>query len=152
MIEGAGKMENKEKLIELIKAQIEVEKENIKQVDATEKKIDNAAAKISLLEIRVDSQKHADILKGILDFLQKTPSAENIWQHRLSGYVDPFVVKKELENHEKRESRAIELVQNEIKHTRDEGLRLLLQNILDDEKKHHKMLETIIKHLPKMES
>ena len=145
-------MENKERLIELIKTQIEVEKENIRQVNATEKKIDNAAAKMSLLEIRVDSQKHADILKGILEFLSKTPSAENIWEHRLSGYVDPFVVKNELESHEKRESRAIELVQNEIKHTKDEGLKLLLQNILDDEKKHHKMLGTIVRNLPKMES
>ena len=145
-------MENKEKLIELIKAQIEIEKENVRQVNATEKKVDNAAAKISLLEIRIDSQKHADILSGILEFLRETPSSENLWEHRLAGYVDPFVVKNELESHEKRESQAIELVENEIKNTKDEGLRLLLQNILEDEKKHHKMLENIVKHLPKMES
>jgi len=143
-------METRERLIELIRAQIEVEKENVRQVTETEKKVDNAAAKLSLLEIRLDSQKHADILNGILEVLSGVPPSQTLWEYRLSSYIDPFLVKKELENHEKREARMIDHVEEEIKQTKDEGIKLLLQHVLEDERKHHKILETIVKHLHKV--
>jgi rubrerythrin len=85
-------METRERLIELIKKQIEIERENVRQVNETEKKVDNAASKLSLLEIRLDSQKHADILSGILEVLNDVPSSETLWEHRISSYIDPFVV------------------------------------------------------------
>jgi len=143
-------METREKLIQLIKEQIEIEKENVRQVNETEKKVDNAAAKLSLLEIRLDSQKHADILNGILEVLGGVPASKTLWEHRIESYIDPFVVQRELENHEQREAEMIEHVEEEIKHTEDKGLKLLLQHVLDDERKHHKILETIVKHLHKV--
>jgi len=143
-------METRERLIELIRAQIEVEKENVRQVTETEKKVDNAAAKLSLLEIRLDSQKHADILNGILEVLSGVPPSQTLWEYKISSYIDPFLVKGELENHEKREARMIDHVEEEIKQTKDEGIKLLLQHVLEDERKHHKILETIVKHLHKV--
>lgn len=143
-------METRERLIELIRAQIKVEKENVRQVTETEKKVDNAAAKLSLLEIRLDSQKHADILNGILEVLSGVPPSQTLWEYRISSYIDPFLVKGELENHEKREARMIDHVEEEIKQTKDEGIKLLLQHVLEDERKHHKILETIVKHLHKI--
>jgi len=143
-------METRERLIELIRAQIKVEKENVRQVTETEKKVDNAAAKLSLLEIRLDSQKHADILNGILEVLSGVPPSQTLWEYRISSYIDPFLVKGELENHEKREARMIDHVEEEIKQTKDEGIKLLLQHVLEDERKHHKILETIVKHLHKV--
>lgn len=143
-------METRERLTELIKKQIEIERENVKQVNETEKKVDNAAAKLSLLEIRLDSQKHAGILSGILEVLTKVQSSETLWEHRISSYIDPFVVKKELRNHEEREAKMIKHVEEEIKQTKDEGLKLLLQHVLDDERKHHEILRAIVKHLHKV--
>ncbi len=143
-------METRERLIELIRAQIEVEKENVRQVTETEKKVDNAAAKLSLLEIRLDSQKHTDILNGILEVLSGVPPSQTLWEYRISRYIDPFLVKGELESHEKREARMIDHVEEEIKQTKDEGIKLLLQHVLEDERKHHKILETIVKHLHKV--
>lgn len=143
-------METRERLIELIRAQIKVEKENVRQVTETEKKVDNAAAKLSLLEIRLDSQKHADILNGILEVLSGVPPSQTLWEYKISSYIDPFLVKEELENHEKREARMIDHVEEEIKQTKDEGIKLLLQHVLEDERKHHKILETIVKHLHKV--
>lgn len=143
-------METKERFIQLIKKQIEIEKENVRYVSETEKKVGNAAAKMSLLEIRLDSQKHADILNGILEVLSGVPPSQTLWKYRLESYVDPLVVKRELENHVKRETEMLEHVEEEIKQTKDEGLKLLLQHIADDERKHHKILETIVKHLYKI--
>jgi len=143
-------METRERLIELIRKQIEIERENVRQVNETEKKIDNAAAKLSLLEIRLDSQKHADILNGILEVLRGVPPSKTLWEHRIESYIDPFVVKRELESHIKREDEMLDHVEEEIKQTKDEGLKLLLQHIADDERKHHDILEAIVKHLHKI--
>ena len=140
-------METRERVIELIRKQIEIERENVRQVKETEKKIDNAAAKLSLLEIRLDSQKHADILNGILKVLSGVPPSKTLWEYRIESYIDPFVVKRELESHVKREDEMLKHVEEEIKQTKDEGLKLLLQHIADDERKHHDILEAIVKHL-----
>lgn len=143
-------METKERLVELVRKQIEIEKENVVQVSETEKKVGNAAAKLSLLEIQLDSQKHADILNGILEVLRGIPPSKTLFEHQLESYVDPFVVERELESHIKREDEMLDHVEEEIKQTKDEALKLLLQHIVDDEIKHHKILETIVKHLHTM--
>lgn len=139
-------MEEKEKLIQLVKKQIGIERELVKKIGEMEKKVGNAAAKMLLLEMRLDSQKHAGILTSILKVLRGVPPSQTIWEYRLESYVDPFVVKKELENHMKMETAVLIHVEEEIKQTKDEGLKLLLQHIADDEKKHHKILETIVKY------
>jgi len=140
-------METRERLIELIRKQIEIEEDNVRQVSETEKKVDNAAAKMCLLEIQLDSQKHADILNGILEVLRGVPPSKTLWEHRIESYIDPFVVKRELESHVKREDEMLKHVEEEIKQTKDEGIKLLLQHIADDERKHHDILEAIVKHL-----
>jgi len=139
-------MEKREKLIQLIKKQIRIEKEHVKRIDELQKKVDTAAAQLLLLEMRLDSQKHANILGGILKVLKGIPPSKALWQYRIESYVDKLAVKKELENHVKMETEVLDHVEKEIKQTNDEGLKLLLQHIAEDEKKHHKILETIVKY------
>jgi len=137
-------MKRNDKLIKLIKEQIEIEKENVRQVGETEKKVGNAAAELFLNVIKLDSKKHADILNGLLKVLRGIPPSKTLWEHRMESYIDPFVVKRELENHVEREDAMIVRVEEEIKQTEDEGLKLLLQHIADDERKHHKILQTVM--------
>jgi rubrerythrin len=132
--------------VKLVKQQIAVENTNVKEVAESEKKVGNAAAKLYLRIIKMDSQKHAEILSGLLEFIGKVPPTEDLWTYKLESYVDPFVVKRELEAHMEREKQMIQHVEKELWKTRDEALKALLQYILDEEKKHHKMLETVIKH------
>lgn len=143
-------MEVKKELLQLLKKQIEVEKTNVEQVSNTEEKIDNAAAKLFLHIIGVDSQKHAYVLKGIIEILSKVPPSKDLWEHKLESYVDPIAVKRELESHMKREAEMIAHVEKEIKQAKDEGLKQLLQLIFEEEKKHHKMLKTVIQNLYKI--
>lgn len=145
-------METKEELLQLLKRQVEIEKINVEQVNKTEGKVGNAAAKLFLHVIGVDSQKHADILKGMIEVLDKIPPSKGLWEHKLESYVDPFVVEKELENHMEREAKMISHVEKEINRTKDEGIKQLLQHILEDEKKHHQILKTVIKNLHKIGS
>lgn len=139
-------MGQKEELIQLIKKQIKIEKEHVKRINELVKKVDTAAAQLLLLEMRLDSQKHANILDGILKVFRRMPPSKVLWNYKIESYVDNLVVKKELENHVKLETEVLGHVEKEIKQTKDEGLKLLLQHIADDEKKHHKILETIVKY------
>ena len=143
-------MKRNDKLVQLIKEQIEIEKENVRQVGETEKKVGNAAAELFLNVIKLDSKKHVDIFNGLLKVLRGIPPSKTLWEHRMESYIDPFVVKRELENHMEREDAMIVHVEEEIKQTEDEGLELLLQHIADDERKHHKILQTVVKHLHKV--
>lgn len=141
-------MDNKEELAELFKQLIEVENINVKEVAESAKKVGNAAAKLYLKIIRMDSQKHSEILSGLLEFMANAPPLENLWEYKLESYVDPFVVKKELERHIEREKQMIKHIEKGIQKTKDEALKMLLQYIGEEEKRHHKMLEAILKHTP----
>jgi len=148
-------METKERLTELIRKQISIENINVEKVSETEKKVGYAAAKLFLQVIRADSQKHVDILNGILEILRGIPPSESLdarawWEYKLESYIDPVLVKRELEDHMKRESEMIVHVEKEITSTKDEGLKQLLNHILDDEKRHHRILKTVVDKLYKM--
>jgi len=56
-----------------------------------------------------------------------------------------IVVKRELEKHLTLEQDMLRDVEDEIKATKDEALKLLLQHIAADEKKHHEIIQTILR-------
>jgi rubrerythrin len=145
-------MQSNEKLVKLLKEQIRIENEHVKRITELEGKSEVAAARLLLLEMRLDSQKHAGILDGILRVLSGVPPSMSLWDYRIESYVDQLVVRKELEEHVKLETETLDLIQEEIRETDDEGLQLLLQHIADDEKKHHKILETIVKNAYKIKT
>jgi rubrerythrin len=70
-----------------------------------------------------------------------------LWEYKLDSYIDPILVRKELENHVKMETNVLMHVKREISSTQDEGLKLLFQHIAEDEKKHRKIMEAIIKNM-----
>jgi rubrerythrin len=139
-------MENREELVRLIKKQIEIEKDQVARLVQLQKKVHTAAAQILLYEMELDSQKHASILSGILKVLKGVPPSKTLWDYRIDSYVDELVVKNELQNHMKMETDILDHIEKETEQTADQGLKLLLQNIADDEKKHHKILQTIVRY------
>jgi rubrerythrin len=144
-------MTERNTLMKLIKTQIEIENEHVKSIEKLEKTVGNAAAQLLLLEIRLDSTKHAGILTRILEVMEKMHS-NDLWKTTLEGYADPVAVKRSIENHIKMEIDVLDQVKNEMKRTKDEGLKLLLEHIQADEEKHHEMLNTIIKNLYKVKA
>jgi len=114
-------MGQKDKLIPLIKKQITIEREHVKRITELEKKVRNAAAKLLLLEMRLDSEKHAGILTGILETLKGVPPSKTLWEYELEGYIDPIIVKKSPEEHVKMEADVLAHVEEEMKHTKDEA-------------------------------
>jgi rubrerythrin len=68
-----------------------------------------------------------------------------LWDARIESYVDMQVVKRELERHVKLEESMLKDVEKVIGEAGDEAVKLLFTHIADDEKKHHKNIELIVR-------
>ena len=136
-------------LVELLKEQLQIEKNFVASIDSEIESVHNVAARLLLLETKKDSEKHALIIEGILQTVRKGES-KPLWNTLQDSYVDKMVVRRKLENHVKTETAMMEHIEKELKETKDEGIRLLLEHIADDEKKHHKILQTVIKEAYKI--
>ena len=140
---------SEETLESLIKKQITIEKNFVATVQEQIDAVHNVAARLLLLETQKDSEKHALILEGILQVISQT-GARPLRDTLIDGYIDKIVVKKNLEKHIEIENTMMKHVEEEIRKTQDEGIKLLLQHIASDEKKHHEILQTVIKNAYKI--
>jgi bacterioferritin (cytochrome b1) len=135
-------------LLDIVQTQIKLEKTTAKKIVKLEKATANLAAKLFLAEMRFDTEKHAKILQTMLDIMkQKDPeiATRTLWDTKIHSYVDALVAKKMLEDHVKIETNMLKHVEEEMRRTDDDALKLLLKHIADDERKHHKIMETILK-------
>ncbi len=132
----------------MVKAHIKLEENTAKKIRELEEATANLAARLFLAEMRFDTEKHAKILKTMRDLMkQREPEAirETLWETRIHSYVDAVVAKRMLKDHVKVETDMLKRVEEEIKGTDDDALKLLFKHIADDEKKHHKIMETILR-------
>ncbi len=140
-------MKSKNVLVDMIQAQIKLEKDTTSKIRKLEKATANLAARLFLAEMRLDTEKHAKILQTMLDLMkQKDPeiASRTLWDTKIHSYVDAIVAKKMLEDHAKVEMNMLKHVEEEMKTTDDDALTLLFKHIADDEKKHHKIMEMIL--------
>ncbi|MFB0523377.1 MAG: ferritin family protein [Candidatus Bathyarchaeia archaeon] len=149
-------MNSGKELVNMIQAQIKLEKDTTRKVREMEEATGNLAAKLLLAEMRLDTEKHAKILQTMLDLMKQREAGMPIkthldattiklWDAKIDSYVDTLVVKKMLEDHVKVETDMLKHVEKEMKKTDDEALKVLFKHIADDEKKHHEIMETILK-------
>ncbi|MGA2237645.1 MAG: ferritin family protein [Candidatus Bathyarchaeia archaeon] len=136
-------MEPHRELIELVREQVQIEKESAARLGETESKVGTGAAKLLLVEMRCDSQKHAAILEAILEALEGGQSSKPLWQQAFSGFADPIIVKREIEIHKTLGKSMVAHIQKEMSKTDDEAVRTLLQHLTEDEKRHSEILDTI---------
>jgi len=134
-------------LVHMVQAQIQLEKSAAQKIKKLEKATANLAAKLFLAEMRFDTEKHAKILQTMLDIMKQKESeiaSRTLWTTKIHSYVDALVAKKMLEDHVKVETKMLKHVKEEIERTDDDALKLLFKHIADDERKHHKIMETIL--------
>ncbi|UCH31225.1 MAG: hypothetical protein JSV05_06910 [Candidatus Bathyarchaeota archaeon] len=140
---------SQDRLVELIKKQIRIEKNFVKTVDEQIKSLHTVAAKLLMLETQKDSEKHAMVLDGILTVI-KQKGTKPLWNTLLDSYVDKIVAKRNLEKHIKTEAAMLENIKEAMKETKDEGIKLLLEHIGNDEKKHHEIMHEVLKQAYKI--
>jgi len=144
-------MPQESRFIQLIEQQITAERESAKHITELRKKVGIAAARLLLLELLLESEKHAAILTEMLEIVKGIQVDTLLWEHELEEYIDEALVKKEFEDHLKKESGALAQLKEELKQTKDEALKLLFQNMEEDEQRHHGIVRTLVRNLYKID-
>jgi len=131
-------------LINFFENQIELENKIVQSVSDALDNIDNLAVKTALRGISLDSSKHAEMYRSAIALLTSSSAALNEEQ------LD--IQRKVVERHIQMEEAGIEQLEAKMPGVENEKLELLLQAILLDERRHHKLLKTLLEILVKGET
>jgi len=131
-------------LINFFESQIELENKIVQSVSDALDGIDNLAVKTALRGISLDSSKHAEMYRSAIALLTSSSTALNEEQLDLQ--------RKVVERHIEMEEAVIKQLEARMPGVENEKLELLLQAILLDERRHHKLLKTLLEILVKGES
>ena len=129
-------MNSNEELVKFLKRQIEIEIKIVSSLNGALSKIENPAVKGVLKGISLDSAKHAEMYDAAIKLLSGTTPA--LSQEQLDEQ------KELVQKHIRIESELIERLENVLKNIDDEKVRLLLNAILSDERRHHELLKKVL--------
>ena len=137
-------MSSKDELVNLFKKQIKIEQTIVDSVKEGVTGIENPAVTGVLKAISLDSLKHAQMYSSAIDLLTTVPQALT------EGNLDK---QKELvKKHIQLEAEVIQKLQKAIPTIQNEKVKLLMNAILSDEKRHHDLLQKVLEILVKGET
>jgi rubrerythrin len=137
-------LSSKDELVALFKKQIKVEQAIVDSVKDGLAEIENPAVKGVLRGISFDSMKHAEMYSSAINLLTSVPQALT------EGNLDK---QRELvEKHIRLEAEIIETLNEAIPSVQNEKVKLLLNAILSDEKRHHALLKEVLEILVRGET
>ena len=137
-------MSSNDEIVNLFKNQIKIEKTIVDSVTEGLVEINNPAVKGVLKGISLDSTKHAEMYSSAISLLTNVSQAlteENLDKQR-----------ELLEKHINLEAMIIKKLGEVIPSVQNEKVKLLLQAILSDEKRHHALLKKVLDIIVKGET
>jgi ribonucleotide reductase beta subunit family protein with ferritin-like domain len=137
-------LSSNEKLIGFLKRQIVIENEIVDSLNNALGDIKNPPVKGVLKGISLDSVKHAELYASAIKLLTSTSQA--LTQEHLDEQ------KRLVEKHIKLEAELIEKLVKVVPSIENEKVKLLLDAILSDEKRHHELLKMVLEILVKGET
>jgi hypothetical protein len=127
--------EEMEKLVALLQDWQKLEARGIKFLNALQKETENKVINEVLEIIKCDSRQHRRVQQFLIDGLTK--EAYSLAVEEVSDIAD------KLAEHDKLEEEAIEFAKRARKNTSSSVMRFFLSYLLEDEEKHHKMLDNL---------
>ena len=137
-------MSSKGELVVFLKEQIKIENKIVESLNSALREIGNPAVKGVLKGISLDSVKHAEMYAAAVKML--TSVSQALTQEHLDKQRE--LVKE----HIRLEVELIERISEIIPNIENEKVRLLLNAILLDEKRHHELLKKILEILVRGET
>lgn len=107
-------------------------------------KIDNEAVSMALRGVSLDSSKHAEMYRSAIALLTRSSAALSEEQLEIQKTV--------IESHIKMEETVIKQLEVRLPSVENEKVALLLNAILMDERRHHKLLKALLEILVKGET
>ena len=137
-------MNSRDELLVFLEKQIKVENKIVESLDRGLRKIGNPTVKGVLKGISLDSLKHAEMYAAAVKLL--TSVSQALTQEHLDEQ------KKLVEEHIRIELELIKRISKVVPRIENEKVRLLLNAILLDEKRHHKLLKEVLEVLVRGET
>jgi hypothetical protein len=129
-------MSSNEELVSFMKRQIVIENEIVHSLNSALTNIQNISVKGVLKGISLDSVKHAELYASAIELLTSTSQA--LQQEHLDEQ------RKLVEKHIELEAELIEKLNKVVPTIESKKVRLLLEAILTDEKRHHELLKMVL--------
>jgi len=137
-------LSSKGELLNFLKDQIKIEKKIVDSLNSSLVEIKNPAVKGVLRGISLDSAKHADMYGAAVKLLTEvSPALTQEHLDKQKGLV---------EEHIRLEAELIEKIRKKLPSIENEKVRLLLNAILHDERRHHKLLKKVLEILVRGET
>ena len=121
--------------LEMLKKQKAFEDETVKRLTPLYNSLKNPLTKLFIHRIILDTMKHSD-LYGALIYLNT---------RALGGDIDRKIMTQELTTHVKEENKMLNQAIEISKTVKDENFRKVLEGIVEDEKRHHRILRELLK-------
>lgn len=137
-------MSSKDELVKFLKDQIKIENKIVESLNKSLPDLGNPTVKGVLKGISLDSVKHAEMYASAVTLLTSVSKA--LTQENLDKQKDL------VEKHIQMEAELIEKIGNMLPSVKDKKVKLLLNAILGDEKRHHELLKDILEILVKGET
>lgn len=137
-------MSSKDELVEFLKEQVKVENKIVDALNKSLPEIDNPTVKGVLKGISLDSVKHAEMYASAVRLM--TTVSKALTQENLDKQKDL------VERHIQMEADLIKKISKVLPTVKDNKVKLLLNAILEDEKRHHGLLKQILEILVKGET
>jgi len=131
-------------MIKFLESQIKLENKIVRSVSDALEKIENEAVSTALRGISLDSSKHAEMYRSAVALLTRTSAPLNEEQLDLQ--------RETVEKHIRMEEAVIKELEKKLPHAGNEKVELLLKAILVDERRHHKLLKTLLEILVRGEA
>jgi len=137
-----------DKLVKFLQKQIEVENKIVESINEALGEMANPVVKTALKGISLDSLKHAEMYTAAVRLLTDIPPAlsQELTQHDLDKQ------RKLVEKHVRIEAELIEQLTEMMQGLENKKVELLLDAILQDERKHHELLKRMLQILVRGET
>ena len=132
-------LDSKDELVDFLKEQIKIENQIVDSLNRSLDEIGNFAVRGVLKGISLDSTKHAEMYSsaiGLSTSVQQALTQENLDKQR-----------ELVEKHMRLEAELIGKISKKLPSIEDKKVKLLLNAILMDEKRHHELLKKVLEIL-----
>lgn len=137
-------MISKDELVGFLKEQVNIENEIVNSINEALGEIGNPAVKGVLKGISLDSVKHAEMYVAAINLLTSVPQA--LTQEHLDKQ------RELVEKHIRMEAELIKKISKVLPSIENEKVKLLLNAISMDEKRHHELLKKVLEILVRGET
>jgi rubrerythrin len=141
---GGKHLSSKDELVKFLKDQIKIENKIVESLNKSLPDLGNPTVKGVLKGISLDSVKHAEMYASAVTLLTNVSKA--LTQENLDRQKDL------VEKHIQMEAELIEKIGKMLPSVKDKKVKLLLNAILSDEKRHHELLKKVLEILVKGET